>query len=72
MLGGSSTAPPGIATQLPFVHVPLQAWLHPPQWALLVITSTHAFEQSICPADEQPQTPALQTAPSGHALHPPQ
>jgi hypothetical protein len=72
MLGGSSTVPPGITWQLPFTHMPLQAWLHPPQWTLLFITSTQAFEQSIWPAAEQPQTPALQTAPSGHGPQPPQ
>jgi hypothetical protein len=71
-LGGNSTVPPGITWQLPFTHIPLQAWLHPPQWTLLFITSTQAFEQSIWPAAEQPQTPALQTAPSGHGLQPPQ
>ena len=42
------------------------------QRCLLVIVSTQAFEQSICPAIEQPHTPALQTAPAGQALQPPQ
>src|SRR5437763_11729828 len=73
MLGGSSTAPPGMLTQAPLTHMPLQAWLQPPQWAALVIVSTHAFEHSICPAAEHPQTPPLQTDPAGHALpHEPQ
>jgi hypothetical protein len=73
MLGGNRTAPPGMLTHSPFTHVPLQAWLQPPQCALLVIVSTHAFEHSICPAAEQPHTPPLQTEPAGHALpHVPQ
>jgi hypothetical protein len=73
MLGGSSTAPPGMLTHAPFTHWPLQAWLQPPQCAALVIVSTHAFEQSICPDVEQPHTPPLQTEPAGHALpHAPQ
>jgi hypothetical protein len=55
-------------THAPLTHWPLQAWLQPPQWAVLVIVSTHAFEQSIWPAVEQPHTPALQTDPAGHAL----
>jgi hypothetical protein len=58
--------------QTPLTQVPLQGRLQPPQFAVLVIVSTHAFEQSICPAIEQPQTPALQTAPAGQALQPPQ
>jgi len=57
---------------IPFVQVPLQALPHPPQFALLVLTSTQAFEHSIWPAVEQPHTPALHTAPSGHGLQPPQ
>jgi hypothetical protein len=35
---------------------------------VLVIVSTHAFEQSIWAAAEQPHTPALHTEPAGHAL----
>jgi len=68
MLGGSSTAPPGMLTHAPLTHMPLQARLQPPQWAVLVIVSTQAFAHSICPAVEQPQTPPLQTEPAGHAL----
>jgi hypothetical protein len=73
MLGGSSTAPPGMVTHAPLTHMPLQARLQPPQWAVLVIVSTQAFEHSICPAVEQPHAPPLQTDPAGHALpHAPQ
>src|SRR4051794_23677607 len=32
MLGGSSTAPPGMLTHAPLMHMPLQARLQPPQW----------------------------------------
>jgi hypothetical protein len=63
---------PVAVVQTPFEQVPLQTWLQPPQLAALVIVSTQAFEQSICPATEQPQLPALQTAPAGQALQPPQ
>src|ERR1044072_7905835 len=73
MLGGNSTAPPGMLTHAPLTHVPLQAWLQPPQLAALVILPTHALEQSIWPAAEQPHAPPLQTDPAGHALpQPPQ
>ena len=37
-----------------------------------MFVSTHALPHSICPATEQPQTPALQAAPAGQALQPPQ
>jgi hypothetical protein len=63
---------PVVVVQTPLVQVPLQGRLQPPQFALLVIVSTQAFEQSIWPAIEQPQTPALQVAPAGQALQPPQ
>jgi hypothetical protein len=47
--------------------------LQPPQCVLLVIVSTHAFEQSIWPAAEQPHEPPLQTEPAGQTLpHAPQ
>jgi hypothetical protein len=59
--------------QTPLVQVPLQAWLHPPQWVLLLFVSTHALPQSIWPVPEHPHDPLLQAlAPAGQALHPPQ
>jgi hypothetical protein len=67
-LGGSSGVPPGIVTHVPLMQVPVQARLQPPQWTLLVFVSTQAFPHSICPDAEQPQVPALQTEPAGHAL----
>jgi len=73
MLGGSKTVPPGVLTHAPFVQVPVQGRLQPPQWSLSLITSMHALPHNICPAAEQPQTPPLQTDPAGHALpHEPQ
>jgi len=68
MLGGSRTVPPGVLTHAPFVQVPLQGRLQPPQWSLSLITSMHALPHSIWPAAEQPQTPPLHTDPAGHAL----
>jgi hypothetical protein len=73
MLGGSNTAPPGVVTHAPFMHVPAHARPQPPQFALLVIVSTQAFPHSICPAAEQPHVPPLQTEPAGQAMpQPPQ
>ena len=44
-----------------------------PQFAVLVFVSTQADPHSICPATEQPQAPALQTAPGAQAIpQPPQ
>src|SRR5262249_5207860 len=68
MLGGSSTAPPGMVMHWPLTHVPLHAWLQPPQWSVSLATSTHAPPHNIWPAAEQPQLPPLQTEPAGHAL----
>lgn len=73
MLGGNSTVVTGIVWQTPFEHVPEQGLLQPPQFALLVIVSTHALPQSICPAAAQPHVPPLQTEPAGQAMpQPPQ
>jgi hypothetical protein len=61
--------------QTPFVQVwPLaQAWPQPPQFAMLVLTSTQADPHSVCPATEQPHVPALHAAPAGQVmLQPPQ
>ena len=64
---------PGPVMQTPFVHVPLHAWLQPPQWVLLVSVSTQPVPHIIWPATEQPQVPLVQAvAPLGHALQPPQ
>jgi hypothetical protein len=56
----------------PFMHVPLQAWLQLPQWALLAIVSTHWLLQSFCPDAAQAQVLLLQVAPVGQAVQPPQ
>jgi len=63
---------PLVTLQLPFVQVPLQARLQPPQWALLVFVSTQVAPHSISGA-VQTQVLLLHVAPDGQALpHDPQ
>jgi hypothetical protein len=64
--------PPVPPTHTPFVHAPLQARPQPPQFVALELTSTHADPQSIWFAPLQVQAPALQVAPAGQGVHPPQ
>src|SRR5262245_32318149 len=72
-LGGSSTGPPGVSWQLPFVHVPAQGRLQPPRWSVSLMTWTQAFAHNIWPEAGQPQVPPLHTEPAGHWLpHEPQ
>jgi hypothetical protein len=59
--------------QTPLVQVPVQGWLHPPQCRALVVMSTHAAgDPQIIWFPPQLQTPALQVAPAGQGVHPPQ
>jgi hypothetical protein len=61
---------PVVPTQLLFVHVwfEAQAWPQVPQFALLVVTSTHVPLHCIWPATEQLQLPPLQVAPPVHIV----
>jgi hypothetical protein len=59
--------------QTPFVQVPLQGWLHPPQFWRLVVTSTQAAgDPHIIWPEPQAQVPPLQIAPAGQGVQPPQ
>ena len=59
--------------QTPFVQVPLQAWLQPPQCWTLVVTSTHiAGTPHIIWLGPQAQLPPTQVAPGGQGVQPPQ
>jgi hypothetical protein len=65
--------PPVPPIQTPFVHVPLQGWLHPPQCWRLVVMSTHAAgEPHIIWFAPHTQVAPLQVAPGGHGVQPPQ
>jgi hypothetical protein len=64
---------PVVVVHTPFVHVPLHAWLQPPQLAWLVSVSTHELPHSIWPAVAQPHVPLTHAvAPLAQALQPPQ
>ncbi len=59
--------------QTPFVQVPLQGWLHPPQCCGLVVMSTHmAGEPHIIWFWPQVQAPPVHVAPAGQGVQPPQ
>ena len=59
--------------QTPPVQVPLQGWLQAPQCCRLVVMSTHkAGEPHIIWFGPQVQAPALQVAPAGQGVQPPQ
>jgi len=56
----------------PVLQTPLQGLLHPPQWAVLVMVSTHCPPQNVKPLGQM-HMPFKHPAPSGHwTLQPPQ